>query len=89
MFDEQAPDETINDPLVDFRINTFFHAIDHILSELDRMFLGDGDENYEQIELFKEKTLLSIKRMQEIKSNPTQLPKDAFFFLSPKFIRNI
>lgn len=70
----------INDPLVDFRINTYFSAIDLILSELDRRFLGDGDENYEQIGLFKDFSLLSIKRMQEIKSNPAQLPKDAFFF---------
>jgi len=78
MFDEQAPDETISDPIFNFRVNTYFASVDLILSELNRRFLGNNNENVEQISIFKDFSLLSKKRMKELKANPTQLPKDAF-----------
>ena len=78
MFDEHAPDETISDPIVNFLFNTYFASVDLILSELNSRFLGNNNENVEQISIFKDFSLLSKKRMKELKANPTQLPKDAF-----------
>lgn len=46
MFEEQALDETLSDPIVHFLVHTFFFfAIDRILSKLNRRFLGDGVDN--------------------------------------------
>jgi len=81
MFDEEAPDETISDPIVNFRVNTYFASVDLILSELNRRFLSDNNENVEQISIFKDLSLLSKKRVKELKANPTQLPKDAFLMV--------
>lgn len=40
MYDHQASDEPLNDPFVNFRVNTYFSAVDLIVSELKRRFLG-------------------------------------------------
>lgn len=89
MFDEQAPDETISDPLVNFRGNTYFASVDLILSELNRRFLGDNNENVEQISLFKDFSLQSKKRMKELKANSTPLPKDAFLMVCKMYKQNL
>lgn len=78
MFDEKAPDETISDPIVNFRVNTYFASVDLILSEINRRFLGDNNENVEQISIFKDLSLLSKKRMKQLKVNPTQYLKMHF-----------
>lgn len=43
MFEEEAPDETISDPIINFRVNPYFASVELILSELNRRFLGDNN----------------------------------------------
>lgn len=76
---EKAVDEElITDPLVHFRINTFFNTLDITISEIKRRFFGDGVDNIQQTGLFKDLSLMTQKRMKETKKNASKIPKDAF-----------
>lgn len=88
---EKAEDELITDPLVHFRIDTYFNTLDITISEIKRRFFGDGVDNIQQIGLFKDLSLMTQKRMKEIKKNSSSIPKDAFESFSNiygRFINN-
>jgi len=64
-------DELITDPLIHFRINTFFNTI----SEIKRRIFGDGVDNIQQTGLFKDLSLMTQKRMKEFKKDASKIPK--------------
>lgn len=52
---------TLNDPIVHFQVNTYFSAVDLISSEINRRFLGDCEDNKQQIGLLNDFSLLTKK----------------------------
>jgi len=70
--DELCQDETVQDPLKKFKIDTFFLVIDLIITQTNNRFTDNN------LEVLKDLALLSIKRINEIKINPDNIPKDAF-----------
>lgn len=88
---EKAIDEPLTDPLAQFRINTYFNTLDIITSEIKRRFFGDGEDSIQQTGLFKDMSLMTIKRMKEMKKDSLKIPKDAFKIFGNiygKFINN-
>ncbi|KAE9530452.1 hypothetical protein AGLY_010914 [Aphis glycines] len=70
--DELQKDEPITDPITKFKIECYYSALDIIQNELNDRFGND------EAELLKDLSLLSKKRILEVKNSPNSLPKDAF-----------
>ncbi|XP_060855359.1 zinc finger MYM-type protein 1-like [Metopolophium dirhodum] len=70
--DELCQDETVQDPLKKFKIDTFFLVLDLIITQINNRFTDNN------LEVLKDLALLSIKIINEIKINPDNIPKDAF-----------
>lgn len=69
---ELQRDEPITDPITRFKIECYYGALDIIQNELNDSFGND------EAELLKDLSLLSKKRILEVKYSPNSLPKDAF-----------
>lgn len=69
---EEVSDDPIIDPLENFRVNTFYVCLDIINSAFDEYFDNSS------IGIYKDLSLFSKKRLDEVKKNPASLPKDAF-----------
>lgn len=69
---ELQRDEPITDPITKFKIECYYGALDIIQNELNDRFGND------EAELLKDLSLLSKKRILELKNSPNSLPKDAF-----------
>jgi len=69
---ELGNDEPIIDPKQKFKINCFFVVIDQVQNELNERFSTDNTG------LLNDISLISRKRILEVRSNPNYLPKDAF-----------
>ena len=72
---EMSSDETIVDPADSFRVKTFYVMVDTVTTQLHKRFKGDSDVT---LELIKDLSLLSRKRLIEVCENPKCLPQDAF-----------
>jgi len=69
--DEKCIDEALDEPLDNFKVNTYYVVCDTIISELCQRF-GDSDG------LLKDISLLSSKRLKEVGKNLNLIPNDAF-----------
>ncbi|XP_060856753.1 uncharacterized protein LOC132934470 [Metopolophium dirhodum] len=69
---EMVCDEQISDPLKKFEVETFNSVIDITLSQLKNRFDSTN------IGPLKDMSLLSRRRIREIKRNPNALPQDSF-----------
>lgn len=69
---ELQRDEPITDPITRFKVECYYGALDIIQNELNDRFGND------EAELLKDLSLLSKKRILEVKNSPNSLPKDAF-----------
>lgn len=69
---ELNSDESVDDPLNNFKIKTVLHSLDTTLNYLDQYF------NNSAVGIYKDLSLFSIKRMNEIKNNSDAMPDDAF-----------
>uniref|UniRef100_A0A2S2PBA1 Zinc finger MYM-type protein 1 n=2 Tax=Schizaphis graminum TaxID=13262 RepID=A0A2S2PBA1_SCHGA len=69
---ELQRDEPITDPITKFKVECYYGALDIIQNELNNRFGND------EAELLKDLSLLSKKRILEVKNSPNSLPKDAF-----------
>lgn len=72
---EQAIDEPtseISDPLTNFKYHTFYVVLDIICSQIDQKF------NESTLSIFKDLSLITKKRILEIKMDNKKLPSDAF-----------
>lgn len=70
---ENASDEVIEDPIIHFKINTYFPAYDVTITQIKCRFNEVTSGIYKYISLF------SRKRIREIANNNQCLPEDAFF----------
>lgn len=68
---EKCIDEALDEPLDNFKVNTYYVVCDTIISELCQRF-GDSDG------LLKDISLLSSKRLKEVGKNLNLIPNDAF-----------
>lgn len=71
-FDELNNHEPIIDPKQKFKIDCFFVAVDQVQNELNERFSTDNTG------LLNDISLISRRRILEVRSNPNSLPKDAF-----------
>lgn len=69
---EQATDEPTTDPLTNFKHHTFYMVLDIICSQIDQKF------NNDTLSIFKDLSLITKKRILEIKTDKKKLPCDAF-----------
>jgi len=69
---EQAIDEPISDPLTNFKYHTFYVVLDIIYSQISQKF------NESTLSIFKDLSLITKKRILEIKTDNKKLPSDAF-----------
>jgi len=69
---ELSNDEPITDPKQKFKVDCFFVAIDQVQNELNERFSTDTTG------LLNDISLISRRRILEVRSNPNSLPKDAF-----------
>jgi len=72
MSGKKASDDPIIDPVEHFKVNTFYVCLDIIHSEFDEYF---GNSS---IGIYKDLSLFSKKRLDEVKKNLASFPKDAF-----------
>ncbi|CAI6357660.1 unnamed protein product [Macrosiphum euphorbiae] len=72
MSGEKATDEPTSDPLTNFKYHTFYTVLDIICSQIDQKF------NNDTISIFKDLSLLTKKRILEIKMDTNKIPCDAF-----------
>lgn len=83
--DEIAVDEVIEDPLQNYKIKTYFIAFDTAITQIKERFneINSG--------LFKDLSLFSRRRMEEISTDLNKLPVDAFkvFSINNLLIRKI
>jgi len=68
---ENCIDEPLDNPLDNFKVNTYYVVCDTIISELCQRFGDSGG-------LLKDISLLSSKRLREVGKNPNLIPNDAF-----------
>lgn len=61
MAGEEASDEQHTDPLIEFKINTYFSTLDITTSVLKIRCFGDDNDNIQQIGIFKDLSLLIKK----------------------------
>jgi len=86
MADENAIDEVIILPIQHFKVNTYFSALDCIITQLTERFIGNNNTSSNNskspdkstLGLLKDISLLSKKRLNEVKQNIKNLPVDAF-----------
>ncbi|XP_060856259.1 uncharacterized protein LOC132933995 [Metopolophium dirhodum] len=86
MADENAIDEVIILPIQHFKVNTYFSALDCIITQLTERFIGNSNTSSNSskspdkstLGLLKDISLLSKKRLNEVKQNIKKLPVDAF-----------
>lgn len=73
MSGENAVDESIDEPLKDFKVNTYFSAIDITLAQIKDRFsdISTG--------ICKDLSLFSRRRIKEIANDESILPSDSFF----------
>jgi len=69
---ELSRDESVDDPLNNFKIKTVLHSLDITLNYLNQYF------NNLAVGIYKDLSLFSIKIMNEIKNNSNVMPDDAF-----------
>lgn len=69
---ELANDELESDPLIHFKINTYYKVIDNIIGQINSRF---SDTNQD---LFKDLSLLTHRKIIEIKLKSGMLSKDVF-----------
>jgi hypothetical protein len=69
---ENAPDETIDNPMKIFKINTYFYTIDEASTAIKNRFNSTSQG------LLKDISYFSINRLLKIKKDPSSLPKDVF-----------
>lgn len=69
---EQIEDNPITDPKYEFKIKTYFVALDTIITAINDRFTSKSQN------LLKDISLFSTKRLNEIKCKNSALPKDAF-----------
>ncbi|XP_022175063.1 zinc finger MYM-type protein 1-like [Myzus persicae] len=69
---EQIEDNPITDPKYEFKIKTYFVALDTIITAINDRFTSKS------LNLLKDISLFSTKRLNEIKCKNSALPKDAF-----------
>jgi len=69
---ELCNDEPITDPKQKFKTDCFFVAIDQVQNELNERFSTN------KTGLLNDISLISKRRILEVRSNPNSLPKDAF-----------
>lgn len=69
---ENIVDEPIDDPLLNFKVNTYYVAIDKVLIQIQERFsdISTG--------LCKDLSLFSRRRLKEVADDHTKLPLDAF-----------
>jgi len=80
---EQASDEPTTDPLNNFKYHTFYIVIDIISNEIDKKFSESS------LSVFKDLSLITKKRILEIKTDNHKMPNDAFESISliyPNFL---
>lgn len=72
MAGEHAVDERIDDPLENFKINTYFVAIDIAVNQIQERFsdISTG--------ICRDLSLFSRRRLNEVSKDSTKLPADAF-----------
>ncbi|XP_060868708.1 uncharacterized protein LOC132943679 [Metopolophium dirhodum] len=77
--DEIAVDEVIEDPLQNYKIKTYFIAFDTAITQIKERFneISSG--------LFKDLSLFSRRRMEEISNDLNKLPVDAFKVFSDTY----
>lgn len=68
---ENCIDEPLDNPLDNFKVNTYYVECDTIISELCQRFGDSGG-------LLKDIYLLSSNRLREVGKNPNLIPNDAF-----------
>lgn len=85
LFNPTAVDEVIEDPLQNYKIKTYFIAFDTAITQIKESFneINSG--------LFKDLSLFSRRRMEEISTDLNKLPVDAFkvFSINNLLIRKI
>lgn len=77
MADEKARDEVIIQPIQYFKVNTYFSALDCIITQLTERFIGNKNTSSNNskspykttLGLLKDISLLSKKRLNEVKKN--------------------
>lgn len=74
MAGELTYDEVESDSLKHFKINTYYTVIDHINGQIDSRF------NNQNQDLLKDLSLLTHRRILEVKQKSGNLPNDAFYF---------
>jgi len=72
MSGELNSDESVDDPLNNFKIKTVLHSLDTTLNYLDQYF------NNSAVGIYKDLSLFSIKILNELKNNSDVIPDDAF-----------
>ncbi|CAI6352890.1 unnamed protein product [Macrosiphum euphorbiae] len=77
--DEIAVDEVIEDPLQNYKIKTYFIAFDTAITQIKERF------NEISSDLFKDLSLFSRRRMEEIFNDLNKLPVDAFKVFSDTY----
>lgn len=78
--DELQDDERIVDPIEKLKIETFYISLDIIITELQTRF------NNNQIDVLRDLTLFSEKRILELNNYPTKLLTNAFQILRNTYI---
>lgn len=76
MYDEKSLDDAIDEPLKNFKVNTYYCAIDLTLTQMKDRFsdISTG--------IFKDLSLFSRRRIKEIANDTSKLPSDAFLIFS-------
>ncbi|KAL4141395.1 hypothetical protein QTP88_004042 [Uroleucon formosanum] len=80
---EETQDEVITDPLQNFKIQTFFVAYDTAIIQIKERFSEIAKGIYKDLSLF------SRRRLEEISKNNDLLPKDAFDVFSDVYSKFI
>ncbi|KAL4126914.1 hypothetical protein QTP88_011112 [Uroleucon formosanum] len=80
---EETQDEVITDPLQNFKIQTFFVAYDTAIIQIKERFSKIAKGIYKDLSLF------SRRRLEEISKNNDLLPKDAFDVFSDVYSKFI
>lgn len=76
MYDEKLLDDSIDQPLKNFKVNTYYIAIDLTLTQMKDRFsdISTG--------IFRDLSLFSRRRIKEVANDSSKLPSDAFLIFS-------
>lgn len=72
MPDETNRDHVITDPIIEYKVNTYFLTIDTAITSIEDRFHSTGRH------LLKDISFFSIARLKQTKKDASSLPKDAF-----------